>query len=89
MTVYFIGSGPGDPELMTIKGQRLLDAAPVVLFAGSLIPDENMATARSRGALVIDTAALALDAQVELMADAHAKGQHLSLIHISEPTRPC
>ena len=66
MTVYFIGSGPGDPELMTIKGQRLLDAAPVVLFAGSLIPDENMATARSRGALVIDTAALALDAQVEL-----------------------
>lgn len=54
MTVYFIGSGPGDPELMTIKGQRLLDAAPVVLFAGSLIPDENMATARSRGALVID-----------------------------------
>ena len=39
MTVFFIGSGPGDPELMTIKGQRLLDAAPVVLFAGSLIPD--------------------------------------------------
>ena len=86
MTVYFIGSGPGDPELMTLKGQRLLDAAPVVLFAGSLIPDENMATARSRGALVIDTAALALDAQVELMADAHTKGQHVARVHSGDPS---
>jgi len=86
MTVYFIGAGPGDPELMTIKGQRLLDAAPVVLFAGSLIPEENMDTARSRGALVVDTAALALDAQVELMADAHAKGQHVARLHSGDPS---
>ncbi len=86
MTVYFIGSGPGDPELMTLKGQRLLDAAPVVLFAGSLIPEENMETARSRGALVVDTAPLALDAQVELMADAHEKGQHTARLHSGDPS---
>lgn len=86
MTVYFIGSGPGDPELMTIKGQRLLDAAAVVLFAGSLVPAENMETARSRGALVVDTSALALDAQIELMADAHAKQQDVARVHSGDPS---
>ena len=86
MTVYFIGSGPGDPELMTIKGQRLLDAADVVLFAGSLVPAENMETASSRGALVVDTAALTLDAQIELMADAYAKHQDVARVHSGDPS---
>ena len=86
MTVYFIGSGPGDPELMTLKGQRILDAAPLVLFAGSLIPEENMATAKSRGANVIDSAPLALDAQVELMATAHAQGHHVARLHCGDPS---
>ncbi len=85
MTVYFIGAGPGDPELMTIKGQRLLDEAPVVLFAGSLIPEENMATARSRGALVVDTASLALDAIVDYMVAAHDKGQDVARLHSGDP----
>ncbi len=85
MTVYFIGAGPGDPELMTIKGQRLLDAAPVVLFAGSLIPEENMATAASRGALVVDTASLALEAIIEYMVAAHDKGQDVARLHSGDP----
>ena len=85
MTVYFIGAGPGDPELMTIKGQRLLDEAPVVLFAGSLIPEENMATARSRGALVVDTASLALDAIVDYMVEANDKGQDVARLHSGDP----
>lgn len=86
MTVYFIGAGPGDPELMTLKGQRILDTAPLVLFAGSLIPEANMATAKSRGALVLDSAPMALDAQVELMADAHAKGHHVARLHCGDPS---
>ena len=39
MTVYFIGAGPGDPELITVKGQRLLRSCPVILYAGSLVPE--------------------------------------------------
>lgn len=39
MTVYFIGAGPGDPELITVKGQRLIRSCPVILFAGSLVPE--------------------------------------------------
>ena len=38
MTVYFIGAGPGDPELITVKGQRLIRSCPVILYAGSLVP---------------------------------------------------
>ena len=37
MTVYFIGAGPGDPDLITLKGQRLIDACKVCLYAGSLL----------------------------------------------------
>ena len=35
--VIFIGAGPGDPELITVKGRKLLDAADVVIYAGSLV----------------------------------------------------
>ena len=43
MTVYFIGAGPGDPELLTLKAQRLISACPVCLFAGSLVPEQVVA----------------------------------------------
>lgn len=35
--VHFIGAGPGDPELLTIKGKRLIDSADVIIYAGSLV----------------------------------------------------
>ena len=38
MTVYFIGAGPGDPELITVKGQRLIRSCAVIIYAGSLVP---------------------------------------------------
>ena len=38
MKVYFIGAGPGDPELITVRGLRLIERCPVCLFAGSLVP---------------------------------------------------
>ncbi len=85
MTVYFIGAGPGDPELMTLKGQRLLDQAQVVLFAGSLVPEANMETAKQRGALVVDTAPLALDAIIDYITVAHAKGHNVARVHSGDP----
>ena len=39
--VYFIGAGPGDPELITIKGQRIVKEADVIIYAGSLFPKEE------------------------------------------------
>jgi precorrin-4 methylase len=58
--VHFIGAGPGDPELITVRGKRLIEEAPVVLYAGSLVPPTVVAMARA-DALVIDTAPLTLD----------------------------
>jgi precorrin-4/cobalt-precorrin-4 C11-methyltransferase len=43
--VYFIGAGPGDPELLTVKGRRLIGEADLVLYAGSLVPAEVVAGA--------------------------------------------
>ena len=37
MQIYFIGAGPGDPELITVKGQRILGEADIVIYAGSLV----------------------------------------------------
>ncbi|MCB1822685.1 MAG: precorrin-4 C(11)-methyltransferase, partial [Candidatus Competibacteraceae bacterium] len=60
MTVYFIGAGPGDPELITVKGQRLIRECPVVLYAGSLVPRE-VVFAANPDARIINTADLSLD----------------------------
>ena len=43
MTVYFIGAGPGDPDLITVRGRDLVSRCPVILYAGSLVPEELLA----------------------------------------------
>ena len=60
MTVYFIGAGPGDPELITVKGQRLIRESPLVLYAGSLVPKEVILAANPTAEMV-NTADLSLD----------------------------
>jgi len=60
MTVHFIGAGPGAPDLITLRGLRLIERCPVCLYAGSLVPPEVVAAAPP-GARVIDTAPLTLD----------------------------
>ena len=44
--VWFIGAGPGDPELITVKGRRLIESADLIVYAGSLVPRELLACAR-------------------------------------------
>jgi precorrin-4/cobalt-precorrin-4 C11-methyltransferase len=84
MTVYFIGAGPGDPDLLTVRGRRLLERCPVCLYAGSLVPPEVVACAPP-GAAVIDTASLHLDQIVARMAEAHAAGQDVARVHSGDP----
>jgi precorrin-4/cobalt-precorrin-4 C11-methyltransferase len=85
MTVYFIGAGPGDPELLTLRGHRLIARCPVCLYAGSLVPAEVVAGAPA-GAQVIDTAPLHLEQIVALMRDAHAAGQDVARVHSGDPS---
>ena len=85
MTVHFIGAGPGDPDLITVRGRDLIARAPVVLYAGSLVPQGVVAFAPP-GARVIDTAPLTLDEIVGLMREAHAAHQDVARVHSGDPS---
>jgi precorrin-4/cobalt-precorrin-4 C11-methyltransferase len=85
MTVYFIGAGPGDPDLITVKGRRLIERCPVCLYAGSLVPREVVACAPVN-ARVIDTASLDLNAIIAHMQEAHAAGQDVARVHSGDPS---
>lgn len=84
MTVYFIGAGPGDPELITVKGQRLLRSCPVILYAGSLVPEAVLEGQSAE--VVVNTAELHLEQIVALLAEAHAKGQDVARVHSGDPS---
>jgi precorrin-4/cobalt-precorrin-4 C11-methyltransferase len=84
MTVYFIGAGPGDPELITVKGQRMIHRCPVILYAGSLVPPAVLEGHRAE--LVVDTAELALEDILDLLAQAHACGQDVARVHSGDPS---
>jgi precorrin-4/cobalt-precorrin-4 C11-methyltransferase len=85
MTVYFVGAGPGAADLITLRGQRLIERCPVCLYAGSLVPAEIVAAAPA-GALVRDTAPLNLDEIVAEMAAAHERGVDVARVHSGDPS---
>jgi len=76
--VYFIGAGPGDPELITVKGWRLLRSARVVIYAGSLINPELLL---DLSAEVYDSYGRTLEEIVELMARAVAENKPVVRLH--------
>lgn len=85
MTVYFIGAGPGDPDLITVRGRRLIERCPVCLYAGSLVPAEVVAYSPAN-ASVIDTASLHLDQIIAHMGAAHEAGQDVARVHSGDPS---
>lgn len=85
MTVYFIGAGPGDPELLTLKAQRLIGQCPVCLYAGSLVPPEVVAGA-PEDARVLDTAAMTLEQTHAEIVAAHARGEDVARVHSGDPS---
>ncbi len=82
--VYFVGAGPGDPELITVRGQRLLQEADLVLYAGSLVNPELLRYVRS-GVPCHDTASLTLEETVALIRQGIAAGQTVVRLHTGDP----
>ncbi len=80
MTVHFIGAGPGAPDLLTLRAQRLIAASPVCLYAGALVPAEILAHAPP-GARIVDTQHLDLDAIVAELRDARDQGHDVARLH--------
>ena len=83
--VFFIGAGPGDPELITLKGARIIRTADRILYAGSLVPEEIFAGART-DAERFDTSRLPLERQLELMSEAAKAGKIVARLHTGDPS---
>ncbi|MEO9575010.1 MAG: precorrin-4 C(11)-methyltransferase [Tateyamaria sp.] len=80
MTVHFIGAGPGAPDLLTLRGRDLIAAAPVCLYAGSLVPEAILGHCPPH-ARVVNTAAMDLDQIMEEISAAHSKGHDIARLH--------
>ncbi len=80
MTVHFIGAGPGAADLLTLRGRDLIAAAPVCLYAGSLVPPGVLAHC-PLGAKIIDTAPLSLDEIIAHIRAAHEAGLDVARLH--------
>lgn len=82
--IYFLGAGPGDPELMTIRGQRLLAQADTVVHAGSLVSREILGFCPQ--AELVDSAPLCLDDIVKVMVTRAREGKHVVRLHSGDPS---
>jgi precorrin-4/cobalt-precorrin-4 C11-methyltransferase len=83
-TVFIVGAGPGDPELLTLKGARLLESADVVLYAGSLVNERILERCRA-GCLKVNSAGMALEDQVSLMTRESREGRAVVRLHTGDP----
>ncbi len=83
--VLFVGAGPGDPELITVKGLKALRSADVVIYAGSLVNPALLAELPP-GAVAHDSAPLTLDQVLELMLEAVAAGRRVVRLHTGDPS---
>ena len=79
--VYFIGAGPGDPELITIKGKKTLDAADVVIYAGSLV---NPALLNGIKAEIHNSASMNLDETTEIIKISVSAGKMVVRLHTGD-----
>ena len=80
--IHFVGAGPGDVELITLKGRRLLDEADCIVYAGSLINIELLGSCRGAR---YDSAGMNLDEILEVMSTAWRRGEKVVRLHTGDP----
>ena len=82
--VYIVGAGAGDPELITVKGQRLLREADVVIYAGSLVNPELLKNCRE-DAEIFNSATMTLDEVLNVIETADSAGKNVVRLHTGDP----
>lgn len=83
MKVHFVGAGPGDPDLITVKGRRLLEEADLVVYAGSLV---NPALLERLRAELVDSNGLSLEATTKRIMNALLEGKRVVRLHSGDPS---
>lgn len=83
--VSFVGAGPGDVDLITIKGRNLLEQADVVIYAGSLVSEEHLKFCKE-GCQLHNSASMTLEEVIRVMEDANRKGLKIVRLHTGDPT---
>lgn len=82
--IEIVGAGPGDPELISVKGKRFLEQADLILYAGSLVPVELTYYAKP-GATVRSSASMDLEEQFAIMKEFYDKGLFIVRLHTGDP----
>ncbi len=82
MKVYFVGAGPGDPDLITVKGKRLIEQADLIIYAGSLVNDALLLSARGEK---INSYGLTLEQITALTLNAVKKDRLVVRLHSGDP----
>lgn len=85
MQVVFVGAGPGDPELITVKGQRMLRDAGVIIYAGSLVNPEVLNWSRPE-AEVYNSASMTLDEVIDVIDVSVQAGKKVVRLHTGDPS---
>ncbi len=83
-TVYFVGAGPGDIELITVRGMRLLEQADTIVYAGSLVNPELLKF--NQGVELIDSSPLCLDDIIKIIVNESRKGRKVVRLHSGDPS---
>lgn len=82
--VYFVGAGSGAPDLITVRGQRLLGEADVIIYAGSLV-NPQLLEEKKEGCLVYNSAEMTLEEVLDVMKQAEASGKMTVRLHTGDP----
>lgn len=85
MKVYFIGAGPGDPDLITVKGRNLIERCPAIMFTGSLVP-ERLLECRHPEAKVWNSAGMTLDEIIAIIKEEIDAGREFARVHTGDPS---
>jgi len=83
--IHFVGAGPGDPELITVKGRRLIEEADCVIYAGSLVQERALKYCRP-GAEILDSASMHLEEITDVMVNRARSGKKVVRVHTGDPS---
>lgn len=83
--VYFIGAGPGDPDLITVKGKKIVEQADIIIYAGSLVNPEIIGCAK-KDAVIYNSANMYLEEVIKVIVEGFTAGKLVARVHTGDPS---